>query len=103
MRELIVEVGDSESYPPIQKALLNAAVIRPGLLGSNRRNVELRNELRSIPEGLKQAEQRGAGIGDAGLFDACAEIGAKLRPAENFRRIGAQQVIGKRYSWRACH
>src|SRR5437899_12768051 len=103
MRELIVEVSDSQSCPPTEKALLNAAVIRPGLLGSNGSNVELRNELRSIPECLKQAEQRRAGSGDAGLLDACAEIGAKLRPAEHFRRIGAQQVIGKRCSWRAGH
>ena len=103
MRELIVEVGNSQFCSPIEKALLNAAVIRPGLLGSNGSNVELRNELRPITECLKQAEQRRAGSGDTGLLDARAEIGAKLRPAENFRRIGAQQVIGKRCSWRAGH
>jgi hypothetical protein len=103
MRELVVEVGNSKFCPPIEKALLNAAVISPGLLGSNGSNVELRNELRSIIECLKQAEQRCAGSGDAGLLDACAEIGAKLRPAENFRRIGTQLVISKRCSWRTCH
>src|ERR1700732_4976634 len=56
MRELIVEVGDSQSCPSIEKALLNAAVIGPGLLGSNGGNVELRNKLRPITECLQQAE-----------------------------------------------
>src|SRR5580692_1864933 len=103
VREFIVKVGDSQFCEPIEKALLNAAVIRPGLLGSNGSNVELRNELRSITECLQQAEQRRAGIRDAGLFDARAEISAKLRPAENLRRIGTQQVIGKGCSWSAGH
>ncbi len=103
MRELIVKVGDSQFCPPTEKALFKASVVGPGALGSNGSNVKLRNELRSIAECLKQAEQRGAGIRDAGLLDARSEIGAKLRPAEKSGRIGAQQVVRKRCPRRCFH